>query len=463
MISKRIEYLLWVLATDNTQLAAYAGCSESNFSRLKSGSREPDRDSVTIRKFANAVCKAARDRKMTETLRSLTKAAEADDETLSRAVIDWIFDTRDSTLPCTPWGINARQFGEKLAGSMEIAGLSSSKLSRLANIDPSYISRMKSGSRMPKNNPSLIYRICGIISGKAFEKGKEKELFELTGQAEGDVTALTAALFGWLYDKRSTEGSLAVGRLINTIAAMPDTNETVTKLAEIPVYADNSDIYTGISGLQSAVLRFLGTAAKRGRGHLMLYSDQSQEWLGGLFKPQWDALLRACLNKGIRMTIVHNLDMKPAEMFDSINNWLPLYTTGLIKPYYCTLSRGERQSTTIFLDEGRACIHGVFVCGLEKDARYRFTTDTDELDYVKKNFEMILNDCKPLIRMIEFDDLAVAGARRIYSSGGIEMYLKQDEVIVQKVTAPKLSFCFENPTMVNTFRRFVEERMRFLY
>ena len=58
MISKRIEYLLWVLATDNTQLAAYAGCSESNFSRLKSGSREPDRDSVTIRKFANAVCKS---------------------------------------------------------------------------------------------------------------------------------------------------------------------------------------------------------------------------------------------------------------------------------------------------------------------------------------------------------------------------------------------------------------------
>ena len=459
MISKRIEYLLWVLATDNTQLAAYAGCSESNFSRLKSGARLPVKDSITIKKFANAVCQAARANRMTGTLTNLIKAAEDDDEHLAAAVIEWLFDENGESLPGSPWGINARQFGEKLSAAMMLAGLTNSKLSRLVNIDPSYISRMKNGSRMPKNNPSLVYRICGIIAAKSFEKGSEAELFELTSQQAGDEGALTAALFGWLYDKRSSEGTLAVGRLIDKIASIPEGSSLSSRIEPITVLYDNAEVYTGVAGLRNAAARLLGGAARRGGKQLLLFSDQPTSWLQGDYESIWTKLLRACVDKGTRIKIIHNINRPPAELFDAISKWLPFYMTGLVEPYYCTLNSGERQYSTVFIDVGTACVESTFVRGMEKEARYRYVTDEDELEYAKKNFELILLDCKPLIRVKQVDELDLFG--KGYTTlhlEGIELRLGINDVIVYKQHDPRFSFCFEHPIMVKAFRWFIEEK-----
>ncbi|MCR5816128.1 MAG: helix-turn-helix domain-containing protein [Ruminococcus sp.] len=460
MINKKIEYLLWALGTDNTQLAAYAGCSESNFSRLKSGSREPARDSVTIRKFARAICLSAADSRLTDTLKTIAGAKDIEDEMLSDAVIDWLFDTDSSTLPRTPWGIDAMQFGEKLSAVMTVAGLSNSKLSRLANIDPSYISRMRSGDRMPKNNPSLINRICAIIAAKAFEKGSEKEIFELTGQQGRDEKALTEALFGWLYDKRGSEGVLAVDRLIDSIASIQDGRHRRSEQLAMKIKTDKAEIYTGVVGLQTAVTRLLGTAAKEGNRKLFFYSDQPTGWLSGSFNSVWTELMRECLENNVKFTIIHNLDNKPLDIFEGITNWLPLYMTGGITPYYCPLSAGERQYTTIFIDEGHACIESSFVRGMEGSARYRYITAADELLYAKQNFDIVLKNCKPFLTIKRTDEFMITGDYSVYRTGSIQISLNKREAIIQKINSPQLSFCFEHPMIIKSLQRYFEKKRR---
>lgn len=458
MISRRIEYLLWTLATDNTQLAAYAGCSESNFSRLKSGSRRPAKDSVTIKKFVTAICAAAKDKGMTDKLKTLVVAPDCTDEELPDAVAEWIFDPRGINLPSTPWKATSKQFGEKLAAAMNVADLTNSKLSRLANVDPSYISRMKGGSRMPKNNPSLIYRICGLIAAKAFEKKRQEELTALTGQQAEDVTSMTSALFGWLYNKRGAGGSQAVGRFIDRIASMPGEAHEEEHF-EIKIKPDYAKVYTGVAGLQSAVTRFLSTAAKAGNRTLLLYSDQPTGWLSGSFHTVWEELMRECLENKVRMKIIHNIEHRMlSEIFEAISSWLPLYMTGGIEPYYCTLNEGERLYSTIFIDEGHACIEATFVRGMEGTARYRYITAADELLYARQNFETVLLDCRPLIKIKQIDELSLIGKYRIFSSNGIQLYLGERDVIIQKLSTPKLSFCLEHPDLVRAIRLYIEER-----
>ncbi|WP_028510723.1 helix-turn-helix transcriptional regulator [Ruminococcus sp. NK3A76] len=461
MVSDRIGYLLWVLATDNTQLAAYAGCSESNFSRLKSGSREPSKDSLTIRKFAEAICMAASDGKMTDTLRTIINANETPNEQLSDAVIEWLFDTQDSTMPAAPSGITAAQFGEKLSAAMSVAGLSNSKLSRLANIDPSYISRMRSGSRMPKNSPSLVHRLCGIIAEKAKEKGSSETLFELTGHKPGEGSELTGVLFAWLYDHSRTEGSLAVEKLIDTISAIPGTGSAGTEKARIPIQAqtDKVETYIGIEGLQSAVTRLLSSAANEGGRQLMLYSDQPILWKSGSFQSTWERLIETCIENKVRMKIIYSLDRIPfTNIFEAISKSLPVYMTGLVDSYYCTLSASMRSYRTVFLDVGHACIEGNFIRGMEREARYRYITSQDELEYIKKNYDMIMLDCKPLITVKPTDSPPVSGKYGVFTSGGIQICINEDEVIVHKLSSPHMSFCFEHPNLIKAFRRYIEEK-----
>ena len=55
-------------------------------------------------------------------------------------------------------------------------------------------------------------------------------------------------------------------------------------------------------------------------------------------------------------------------MLKGIKSWLPLYFSGSIDPYVCTLRRDSRFSHTLFLCPGQACIASSVVAGREKQA-----------------------------------------------------------------------------------------------
>ena len=63
-----------------------------------------------------------------------------------------------------------------------------------------------------------------------------------------------------------------------------------------------------------------------------------------------------------------------------------------------------------------------------------------------------------LIKIKQIDELSLIGKYRIFSSNGIQLYLGERDVIIQKLSTPKLSFCLEHPDLVRAIRLYIEER-----
>ena len=97
MLSEKLRFLLDILNTDNTEISRCAGCSASNISRLKSGSRIPQKNSRTIKKLSAGICYFARS-SGTQELLSLVVGAEVTSD-MDESVIDWLYDDAPPELP----------------------------------------------------------------------------------------------------------------------------------------------------------------------------------------------------------------------------------------------------------------------------------------------------------------------------------------------------------------------------
>ena len=462
MTGLRIEYLLGFLGTDNSRLSAYAGCSESNFSRLRSGSRKLTPHSSTVKRFAQAVFDCANDNDMTAQLCSLVGCSGSSrDEAVGR-LVEWLFEDDDiSSLPK-----NIRNdpvsFGSKLDSVMQLTEMSNSRLARHSNVDASYISRMRNGQRMPKNNPDLINRLCTVLTVRASELGKEQQLSELIGICHGDedTEGLTRMLAGWLTDRSSSSDLTAVKRLISSISLAEHIPDYLLidpeKAANPKILNEKKDFYIGISGLQRCCVRLLGNAFLQGSKSLMFYSDISQRWMGQDFLPVWLTLMNECLKNGVKVWVIHHIDRSTDEMIDAIQKWMPLYMSGLIEPYYCTLPLGKRFSTFLFSDPGRACISGQCVTGCEDEAVFRYSTDPNEISALENEICTLLSESRPLLK--HYRRLIYPEAEyKEYEQNGIKICVAENSVYVCKLTEPQMTFTLDHPIMVDSLRAYAEK------
>ena len=459
MLGKKMDCLLRLLSTDNTRLAAYAGCSESNFSRLKSGSRLPSRDSTTVRRFAEALYSCAADNAMTGELASFVGAADDQKETVCSAVTDWLFSDDIDPSQFDRLGYDPAAFGDKLNSAMDLAGISNSRLARYSNVDPSYISRMRSGKRMPKNNPELIDKLCEVIVLRAAELGRGEALCKLMDAAPEMLPAeQSRQLAAWLYDRSSSSELLLVKKLISNITVADSWAGTrlpsFDEIADESILNEKADTYQGIDGIRRAVIRFLGGTAFSG-GELILYSDQSMAWMQHDYLPVWAALMRECLNRGVRIKIIHNISRSPSEMISAVSSWLPLYMSGMIEPYYCPLSRGELFGVTLYLSVGRALIESISVKGDDKNALYRYITDPAQLAVREGELLDLLSSSRPLLRL-ERGASKPDGIISEYEQDNICICTTGSTAAVVKRSEPAITFTFNHPNMVSAIQAYIK-------
>ena len=112
------------LGVSSRALAAEAGISESTLSRYRTGLRTPGEK--TIDALASA-------------LAALSGGAEASDEVTAHLRAPLERRRQDDVALC-----------RRMDALMAEAGLTSSDLARVARVDPSYISRIRSGVRVPR-------------------------------------------------------------------------------------------------------------------------------------------------------------------------------------------------------------------------------------------------------------------------------------------------------------------------
>ncbi len=405
MLSDRITALFSLLQCSNTEIARFAGCSSGNISKLKTGNRIPKPTSRSIAALAEGVCGYADYENLLPVLAELCGVENTDREALIPALIGWLYETKDVELPSRPVTLRSkqllaqkrRQFGERLDQVMTLLDLSNGQLASLLNIDVSLVSRYRTGVYSPHGNERLSERLSGLLADRAGRIGKGRELASLCGAKSEtpDADAVTA----WLYNALPEENKSAVARQLlrslDTFVPGQGLPAAAPETPDVPIRSR----YVGTEGLRAAVVRFLSDAAREG-GELLLYSDEPMDWMTGdrTYFTLWASLMVKCVNSGVKIRIIHNVDRAGGEMVDAIKGWFPLYISGRIEPYVFRKELNPRFYHTVFLHPGKACIHGFFPMGAANDRSYDYITERAYLAQLKREYDAMLAAASPFLK-----------------------------------------------------------------
>ena len=441
MLYEKIDLLMNLLNVGSADIARLTNHSPTSFSRLRSGSRVPKRNSPTIQHFAQGILLFASETNQTNKLCMLIQCKSA--ENLPESMIDWLYSDQIPK-PMNDTADRMAKFSRQFDILMKLAEMSNGMLANASEIEYSYVSRLHRGERFPKSGSESLKRICDALFSKIEKDGKLTALSEQTAIPPENLNA--SVMRDWLCGFTDNIDIVSVRKFIGSIEKMAAEPQIFPEISVIP---DSiiSEYYIGDTGLRNAVTRFL-SSVQEGQ-EILLYSDHPMDWMTGSYKSQWAALMFRCLQMGVHIRIIHNVDRNIPEMLSAIQNWLPLYLSGLIEPFYSLKQRGERFCHTLFLCPGNAAVSGYSPDGAE--CEYAYVTDSSRLYHLETAFSLLLENSRPLLSVDtkpQYPDGDVLSRR----FGNAEVLADKDSVIVNKLSEPYLSFRFLYPEMIKIFR-----------
>ncbi|MBR5090934.1 MAG: hypothetical protein IK093_16015 [Ruminiclostridium sp.] len=459
MLKEKIKTVFKAVGGTNRSVAAYAEMAAANIGKLTNGSRIPSIKSSTARKLVNGIYAFSEaNNKLTELCETVGCGSSESEESIRSALLAFLYENVPQTED------NAVQFAERLQSVMGICGVNCTELSREAGVDSALIDNLYNGVRVPSRRAKLLNTICEILADLAVKHGRMGEIAELVGFSEYDLSEVNAGLMilDWLKGRTPAADTVAAAQFINRMTDIPSPTlrlPVFESVATKEILSENRTSYVGIGGLQRAVTRFLGNAANNPGCELLLYSDQSMEWMQTSFTPRWLSLMRACLENGVRMKIIHNIDRDPSEMLFALQSWIPLYMSGLIEPYYRFDKCGNRFRHTVFISD-TDCIDGFCTIGTERECVYRYSTGADEIRHIRNSFSKLGVSVKPLIKH-ETGEFIPLKKFREYDHGDIRMYIAQNEAVIAKLSEPRYYFSFKHPYMIRMFSIYAQTSGRY--
>ena len=134
---------------------------------------------------------------------------------------------------------------------------------------------------------------------------------------------------------------------------------------------------------------------------LLLYSDEATDWMAADkdFAAKWADLMVRVLSKGIRITIIHTVSRDLDEMLNAIQQWMPLYMTGLIEPYYYPKKRDGLFKRTLFIAPGVSAVVSESIGSSIDHAVNLLIRNNDTISAYVEEFDIFLSQCKPLMRI----------------------------------------------------------------
>ena len=207
MYTDRLNSLFQTLQATNLEIASYAGCDRSNISRLRSGSRIPKPTGVAAERVAQGLVTWAAQHDMLPVLCSCIGEEDVPAEELPSKVLTWLYQDMDFPVRKRhkPVKIDSRfaGFGDRLSKSMDSCGISSIRLSALAGVDASQISRFRNGVRRPKSSSQPLKKIADILLERSRQEGRLNAFSKMTGISEevlADRTSekASACFVSWL-------------------------------------------------------------------------------------------------------------------------------------------------------------------------------------------------------------------------------------------------------------------------
>jgi len=314
------------------------------------------------------------------------------------------------------------QFAEKLDFLMNMTNTTNSALALNVRLDASHISRLRRGQRRALRNQACIYAMAEYFARHCEEAYRRKALLD-TMDAElgtGDTKSLAERIAQWLSEEK-TDGVQTVEHFLsglNRVPAPPQEaippqeavrpRETASPACESAFSdADPAEVsvFLGVDGKRRAVVQFLNAVLAQERPiTLLLFSDESTDWMTAdrRFASAWASLMSQVLEKGNRIVVIHTISRDLDEMLHAIGQWMPLYMSGAIEPYFYPKKRDGIFKRTLFIAPGVAAVASGSVGDSVEGAANLLFRDKKSVEAHEREFLRYLAMCKPLMRIFTF-------------------------------------------------------------
>ncbi len=418
MFTERLNKIMKIIGAKPTDIAGIIGCDRSAVDRICKGSRVPQNVGKSATRIVLAIYSFADEKGKTEDiLNEIGCSASFSAEQIKGEIMRWLYDGEEpiKARKEVPTVLHTHdKFGQRFSAILDLAEFSNVRFGKLLSIDPSYISRFRNGLRTPVSNSKLTEKICRVLYSRFKDQKRLSNLARLMNISPENLhndTDWEKELYSWLFlSDDSTVSSFVVG-MIDQIGSFsadiikpPLSFETVVDKRAL---GDNQSLYHGITGLQTAVLRFLGNVIERKEKDLYLFSDQNIDWITAdkAFQQKWMSLMIQCVTSGVKIHIIHNIERNLTEIGEAIRSWLPLYPSGQIESFYLDGQKNTNLSTTLFLCPGYACIYGNNVVGTENEnGNYLYETEPEKTNLCRQFFDTLLGKAHRLIRLCKTAD-----------------------------------------------------------
>jgi hypothetical protein len=297
-------------------------------------------------------------------------------------------------------------FNEKLDLLMNILKVSNSALARHVSLDPSYISRLRNGHRQPSFEADYLDDMVEYLVKNCKDTYQKETINKLLGIRDLDDVSIKlyeTLMYEWLIvkdDREHIESFLdqVTDFKFNRSVSKENQRAQVLDLSKDPI--KNGSIYYGFDGKRKAVLIFLQKVLENSKPQkIYLLSEEKMDWLteDPSFTKKWSVLLGQVVAQGNQIKIIHNINRSFDEMITAIKQWLPIYMTGAIEPYYYPKMRDRVFKKTLFIAEQTIAITADTVGEFNKNQANILYTDEEMIKALIKEFNYYLELCRPLM------------------------------------------------------------------
>lgn len=402
------------------ELSTLSELGNATISRYRNGERIPN-DVEKVKKLVHALCVAS--------------SNKYDEEQL---FVQFLESTQLQA---------SQDFSYKFASLLDTLDIKSSKLAKYMNYNPSMISRIRSNERRPIDINSFVDLFVSYISevkNSSENKLKVCSLLELDSNKKElilyDDELYSNELRNWLLvnnsikKKNLSSNKLDPSSYLNKLDEfnLDDYIEAIhfndIKIPNISFQTLTTKTYVGIKEIREAEIDFLkSTVISKSMEPLYMCCDMPMEDMvkDKDFSKKWMFGLAMALKKGLPINIIHNLDRPFNELMLGLESWIPLYMTGLVRPYYMPYDQNKVYGH-LYYSSGEVAMVGECIVGHHDEAQYYLTRKKAEVELYKRYSAQLLEKALPLMKIFTSDKEnelhSFLGNRNNYSKKLIHKY-----------------------------------------
>ncbi len=370
------------------ELAMESGLSPAVISRYRTGEREPEQESLV--KLAAGLTRLSTHRDLAhmsadEILSSFQSSLDSQNDSVT--IIPEHYDALISTL-----GINMKD------------------LSASTNFDTSYLYRVRSGQRRPKDAASFTDSFSRFVATHYGDPNGKEKVAALTGcdpESIQDDNAYITQVTHWLCHAGSENNHAYMEKFLKQLDEF-DLNAYIRaihfdelKVPSMPFALPTARHYYGIEEMRKGELDFFKSAVlSKSMEPVFMCSDMPMDDMAKDmdFNKKWMFGIAMLLKKGQHLNIIHNIDRPFHEMMLGLEAWIPIYMTGQVSPYYLPDISTEVYHHFTYVS-GSGALTGECVSGHHDKGHYYFTNNKQEVSYYKQKASLLLSKAQPLMEI----------------------------------------------------------------